>query len=90
MTAPPRDWLFLGCERGHDWRSLGGCNADCHHECCCSVPVNFCRRCGDCDYGDNTEAEQVRLNCAALWSDPASRWTDRADLSLELANGESK
>jgi hypothetical protein len=65
-----RDWLFVGCELGHDLHSIGGCNAGCHEECSCSVPVNVCRRCGDCDYGKNDEAEQVRVNCAAIWGDP--------------------
>lgn len=74
MDDVRRDWLFVGCEAGHDWRSLGGCNAGCHNECSCSVPVNFCRRSGDCDYGDNTEAEQCRIKCAALWGDPKTRW----------------
>lgn len=58
-----RDFLFVGCERGHAWRSLGGCNAGCDEDCCCSVPVNFCSRCGDCDYGDNEEAEKIRRDC---------------------------
>lgn len=69
-----RDFLFVGCETGHDWHSLGGCNAGCHADCSCSVPVNFCRRCGDCDYGDNSEAEEVRVNCAVLWGSPKERF----------------
>lgn len=69
-----RDWLHVGCEKGHDWHSRGGCNAGCHDECSCSVPVNFCTRCGDCDYGDNEEAKQVRADCAALWGDPTTRF----------------
>lgn len=72
-----RDFLFVGCEAGHDWHSLGGCNAGCHPEhCACSVPVNTCRRCGDCDYGDNAEAEQVRADCALLLGSPAERLGD--------------
>jgi hypothetical protein len=78
MAEAKRDWLHVGCEGGHDWRTLGGCNAGCHADCSCSVPVNFCRRCGDCDYGDNADAEQVRVDCAALWGDPVSRWASTA------------
>jgi hypothetical protein len=32
--------------------------------CGCSVPVNTCSQCGDCDYGDNEEAKDVRRVCA--------------------------
>jgi hypothetical protein len=59
-----RDWLFVGCEAGHDWQSTGGCNAGCDEACGCSVPVHICARCGDCDYGDNVEADEVRSHCA--------------------------
>ena len=62
-----RDYLFVGCERGHDWQSIGGCNAGCDPDYCgCSVPVNVCARCGDSDYGDNDEAEKVRADCKIL------------------------
>lgn len=46
-------------------RSVGGCNAGCERgeSCCCSVPVNECVRCGDCDYGDNQDAIEVRSHC---------------------------
>lgn len=60
-----RDFLFVGCERGHDWRSIGGCNAGCAEWCCCSVPVNECSRCRDCDYGENEEADRIRATCDA-------------------------
>lgn len=60
-----RDFLFVGCERGHDWQSVGGCNAGCKPLCVCSIPVNECSRCGDCDYGDNDEARCVRALCEA-------------------------
>ena len=73
LTTMPRDFLFVECERGHDWQSFGGCNAGCHIECSCSVPVNFCRRCGYCDYGDNAEAEQVRIDCALRFGEPSER-----------------
>jgi hypothetical protein len=58
-----RDWLFLGCEKGHDMRHVGGCNAGCCEDCCCSVPVFTCSRCGDSDYGDNEEAKFIRMKC---------------------------
>jgi hypothetical protein len=48
----------------HDWQSLGGCNAGCEDGCCCSVPVHKCARCGDCDYGENDWAIEVRRECA--------------------------
>jgi len=54
----------MGC---HDWQSIGGTNASCGDlgkDCSCSVPVLQCRRCGDCDYGDNAEAEETRRKCA--------------------------
>ena len=60
-----RDWLFVACEAGHDWQSTGGCNAGCGDSCGCSVPVNVCTRCGDCDYGENEEADEVRSRCGS-------------------------
>lgn len=69
-----RDWLFLNCAVGHDWQSLGGCNAGCHEQCSCSVPANVCRRCDDCDYGQNLDAENIRAECAAVWGDPIDRF----------------
>lgn len=50
---------------GHDWQSIGGCNCGCHPDACCSVPVLQCTRCGDCDYGDGTEANEQRERCLA-------------------------
>lgn len=73
-----RDFLFVGCEKGHDWRSTGGCNADCHKNCACSVPVNVCSRCGDCDYGENQEADEVRKSCADRFGPPNERWSDHS------------
>lgn len=52
---------------GHAWHSLGGCNAGCDDDCRCSVPVNECTRCGDCDYGDNIVADEVRASCKMLY-----------------------
>ncbi|RWN60262.1 hypothetical protein [Mesorhizobium sp.] len=53
-------------EYGHHWQSYGGANAGCSDECGCSVPVNVCSKCGDCDYGDNEEADQVRKHCEEM------------------------
>lgn len=49
----------VGCDMEH----IGGCNAGCGEDCCCSVPVHVCPKCGDSDYGDNPEAAQVRDEC---------------------------
>lgn len=51
---------------GHDWSFVGGTNACCALgplNCHCSIPVHECVSCGDCDYGDNDEANQVRADC---------------------------
>jgi hypothetical protein len=66
-----RDWLYLACEVGHDWQSIGGCNAGCGDFCACSVPVHTCTRCGDCDYGDNEDANEIRKACAERHCDAA-------------------
>lgn len=58
-------------EEGHSWRSLGGCNAGCSESCGCSVPVHECSRCGDCDYGDNAEADSIRDHCRELYGEPS-------------------
>ncbi|KAB2858531.1 MAG: hypothetical protein F9K41_00520 [Sphingopyxis terrae] len=52
-------------ETGHDWQSDGGCNAMCDlgDHCTCSVPVHDCAKCGDCDYGENPEADRIREAC---------------------------
>ncbi len=50
-------------EVGHDWMFVGGANAGCGPDCCCSVPVRECRRCGDCDYGDTDEAKEIMRVC---------------------------
>lgn len=50
----------IGC----DMRHLGGRNAGCSRDCCCSVPVYVCSRCSDSDYGDNPEAQATRAKCA--------------------------
>ncbi len=66
----PRDFLFVNCQVQHDWRSTGGCNAGCGPDCCCSVPVHECAACGDCDYGDNEEAREVRADCRDRRGEP--------------------
>lgn len=50
---------------GHRWEFIGGKNAGCElgSDCWCSVPVHECA-CGDCDYGDNVEADEIRVRCA--------------------------
>ncbi|MBD8549872.1 hypothetical protein [Sphingomonas sp. CFBP 8764] len=51
-------------EVGCDMQSYGGMNAGCGDGCGCSIPVNVCTRCGDCDYGDNARAVTTRAECA--------------------------
>lgn len=48
----------------HDWNSTGGAGCGCENGFC-SVPVNICARCGDCDYGENADAREIRLACRA-------------------------
>lgn len=56
----------------HDWRLIGGVNANCEDsDCACSAPIHECRRCGACDYGDNPEAHEVRKYCAMTRQDQA-------------------
>ena len=59
-------------ELGCDMQSFGGANCGCVFEDdeglmtwpgSCSVPVLKCTRCGDYDYGDNAEAEEIRARC---------------------------
>lgn len=51
-------------EFGHAWQFHGGRNAGCGPDCSCSVPVGVCAKCGDCDYGDTPEADNIRAECA--------------------------
>ena len=53
-------------ELGCDMVSIGGCNCGCNEWSCCSVPVHQCARCGDCDYGDNTEATKIKRVCREM------------------------
>lgn len=82
-----RDWLHVGCAGGHDWASIGGKNAGCHEFCVCSVPVMKCRRCGDCDYGDNTEARITIDGCAATYGTPGSFDESSARTEKDRSNG---
>jgi hypothetical protein len=58
----------LGCDMKH----VGGANCGCMFADdegnelpgCCSIPVLKCTRCGDCDYGQNPEAAEVKERCA--------------------------
>jgi hypothetical protein len=50
-------------EVGHEWSHIGGSNAGCCVYCYCSVPVHRCEKCGDCDYGQNAEAEEIMKRC---------------------------
>lgn len=51
---------------GHAWVFKGGCNCGCElpdGDGCCSVPVYRCSSCGDYDYGDNEEADEIKRRC---------------------------
>ncbi len=71
----------------HQWVSIGGCNAGCGPYCGCSVPVLQCEICGDCDYGDNSEADETKRRCKelsdldarAVPSDPVSTSNEKED-----------
>jgi hypothetical protein len=47
---------------GHVWIFAGGSNCGCL-DGSCSVPVHECSACGDCDYGENNEAVEIRASC---------------------------
>lgn len=49
---------------GCDMQFYGGASAGCGDGCNCSVSVHVCSKCGDCDYGDNAEAIEIRRQCA--------------------------
>jgi hypothetical protein len=50
---------------GHAWVHIGGrwCGCENTESRGCSVPVSECEACGDCDYGDNEEADEIRATC---------------------------
>lgn len=79
VTRLERQAMHATCtELGCNMVSLGGCNCGCMftddegHALPgqCSVPVNHCSRCGDCDYGDNDDARSVRSYCHERWGTP--------------------
>jgi hypothetical protein len=51
---------------GHKWVHTGGrwCGCEGSESRGCSVPVRECASCGDCDYGDSEESDEVRAECA--------------------------
>ncbi len=53
---------------GHKWEFTGGVSCGCGSWEGCSVPVHECASCGDCDYGDNAEADETRLRCQEIRS----------------------
>jgi len=66
LTTKAQDGRGDPCRWGeHEIRvHIGGKNAGCSlADCSCSVPVYRCRFCNDCDYGWNTEAEEIREEC---------------------------
>lgn len=51
-------------EVGHDWKMIGGVNCATAGGCGdCSVPVNECARCKDCDYGEGDDAKHQVEAC---------------------------
>ncbi|WP_017993919.1 hypothetical protein [Rhizobium leguminosarum] len=50
-------------ENGHTWKFFGGANAGCGRDCRCSIDVHVCVVCGDCDYGETEEADEIRAKC---------------------------
>lgn len=58
LAGAPHDCVVLG----HRWVFRGGC-ACCCEDGSCSLPVNECEACGDCDYGDNAEATAIFVKC---------------------------
>ena len=55
---------------GHKWGFSGGANCGCPVGGSCSIPVHECEACGDCDYGDNAAAREVRANCEWTEAEP--------------------
>lgn len=63
-------WVLAGgihpCRTlGHVWRNVGGVNCGCK-DGSCSIPVRECEACGEWDYGENAEAEEIRRRCEEL------------------------
>jgi len=65
---------------GHQWRLYGSGGCGCKWldddgrltSRSCSVPVYECDACGDCDYGENAEADALRSECAAANGEPTA------------------
>lgn len=53
---------------GHRWKFFGGRHCGCEPGSC-SVPVHKCSVCGDYDYGENDESEDIRRRCREDRSD---------------------
>ena len=53
---------------GHKWKHIGGRHCGCPgiNTHGCSVPVHECEVCGDCDYGDNADADEIKLECECV------------------------
>lgn len=81
-----RDVLNLYCPPC-DMQSVGGCNAGCCDDCACSVPVSKCTRCGDCDYGQTDERQEVIAACHERNGKPAGAMND-AELIAEVVRTE--
>ena len=60
-------------EVGHRWKFIGGKSCGCEPGGHCSVPVHECTACGDCDYGENAEAEGIRAECDLKTDDVAAQ-----------------
>lgn len=55
----------LACAQGdHRWKFIGCGGCCCDDIGGCSLPVHQCEECGDCDYGDNPESDEIRAKCA--------------------------
>lgn len=51
---------------GHKWVFTGCAPCGCDTYLGCSIPVYECELCGDCDYGDNEEADKTRADCEPM------------------------
>jgi hypothetical protein len=53
---------------GHVWVFTGArwCGCEGSESRGCSVSVHECSACGDCDYGENDEADEIRAECVRM------------------------
>lgn len=65
-------------EFGHDFQFAGGTNLGCGDDCACGGAVYTCTKCGDCDYGDNEENDELRAACTAAYRHMAA--LEKSDL----------